>query len=299
MQIVDIRTAHIESPTALALGYFDSFHLGHQKLLDNVLGSRYTPAMFTFSGNLYAALGLPRLPLYSEAYRMRVAEQCGLEYVLTLPADRTHIEMSADDFLETLLHADPALIVCGEDFRYGRGAIGGISRLERFCLANHIRLHVQPTVFSPSGKKISSNSIAEMVAKGYVTSANAMLGRCYMVEGVVEHGRGVGADIGYPTANFPLDLNLQAPCEGVYVAYVRIDGKQYRALCNVGAHPTVGDMRKNVETYVLGYRGDLYGRTLQVYLRKYIRPVKKFATVNDLAKQIAKDVMVVRRTGDT
>ena len=290
MQIVDLRTTQIQSPTALALGYFDTFHIGHQKLLNRVLDSGYTPAMFTFTGDFYAALGLDRRPIFDERYRMQVAEQCGLEYVFTLPAERRCIEMSAEDFLQLLLHAAPAMIVCGEDFRYGKNAVGGVPRLEQFCRAHHIRLVVLPLEHFSSGTKISTSFIAEMLDTRHIVAVNYMLGRDYMIEGVVEHGRGMGADLGFPTANFRLDPSLQPIADGVYGAVVRIEGKQYKAVCNVGAHPTVDDMSHNVETYVIGYMGDLYGKRLQVYLRTFIRRVRRFDNVQALVDQIKEDV---------
>lgn len=289
MQIIDFEHANITRKTALALGYFDTFHLGHQTLLSAVTGSGHVPAMFTFEGDFYGALGLKTLPIYTWQDRMRYAEKYGMRYVFSMRADAAHLSLSPDDFLQLLLRANPALIVCGEDFRFGRGAAGGVTELKAFCRAHGVAFHAFPLVKDERGLKIGTIGIRNAIARGDMQKASAYLGRSYSLVGTVEHGRADGSKMGYPTANFPLNPYCQAPAQGVYVCGVGVLNQWFLGVCNVGAHPTLADMSVNVECYLLHYNGDLYGQTIEVRLHRKIRDIVRFDTKEELARQIAKD----------
>lgn len=290
MQIVDLETADITCRTALALGYFDTFHRGHQRLLDIVLDSEYAPAMFTFAGNLYAALGKTTKPVFSEERRMRYAESCGIRYVVTMPADRAHLDLSPEAFFELLLRVNPAVIAVGQDFRFGKDAAGDVVMLERLCHSHHILLRVQKVVLDCTHSKIGTYSIRRAVQSGNMRVIKKWMGRYYSVEGVVEHGRGMGQSIGIPTANFRLDTDVVTPCEGVYAAYAQIGMRRYRAVCSIGGHPTVGDMRVNVETYILDFSRTIYGCRLEVLLVHRLRDIIQFDSVDALRVQIENDI---------
>lgn len=290
MQVVDLRELyHSTAPIALALGYFDTFHLGHRALLQGAVGSGYLPAMFTFQGDIYGALGQDVLPVYGWEKRMRVAASFGVRLVLTLPAEPDVIAMSGADFLLLLSRLPLACILCGEDFRFGRGAAYGVDELRAFCTERGITCRVFSARTTPDGEKIGTARIRRAVESGDMLSAMSLLGRPYTVEGPVVHGRADGAKFGFPTANFPLPVGVTAPAFGVYIASVTLEDKFYPATVNVGAHPTVGDPTINVECYIMGYHGSLYGRLIEVSLYRYLRPVTRFDTVEDLRRQIRRD----------
>ena len=289
MQIIDFEHAHIAQKTALALGYFDTFHIGHQTLLKAVTDSGLVPAMFTFEGDFYGALGLKTLPIYNWQDRMRYAEKYGMRYVFGMRADKAHLGLSPEGFLALLLRANPALIVCGEDFRFGKGAAGGVNELAAFCRAHDIAFHAFPLVTDERGLKIGTIGIRKAIAAGDMERASAYLGRSYSLIGTVEHGRADGAKMGFPTANFPLNPYCQSPAQGVYVCGVGVLNQWYVGVCNVGAHPTLDDMSVNVEVYLLHYKGDLYGQTIEVRLHRKIRDVVHFASKEELIAQIKRD----------
>ena len=295
MQIVELEKANITTPTALALGYFDTFHRGHQALLNKVLSSDYAPAMFTFTGDYYGAIGSKALPVFSEAERMEIAEKCGIQYVFTLPADREHFDISAGAFLRLLLNVRPALIVCGEDFRFGRDATAGVLTLADFCRTNRIQFKLVHLMYDRWGSKIGTDRVREAIAEGDMSKARILLGRDYTIQGVVSHGRGDGRLLGFPTANIALDPSLQALAFGVYAAYCRIEDAAYAAVVNVGPHPTMGDMHANVEAHLCGFAGDLYGQTIVLHIVERLRDIQQFDDTEALQKQIASDVVQTKR----
>ena len=233
MQIVDFEHAHIPQKTALALGYFDTFHIGHQTLLKAVTESGYVPAMFTFEGDFYGALGLKMLPIYTWEERMRCAERYGVRYVFSMRADHTHLSLTPDAFFALLLRANPALIVCGEDFRFGKDAAGDVRLLADFCREHGIAFHAFPLVTDERGRKIGTIAIRQAIASGDMEKASHYLGRSYSLVGTVEHGRADGGKMGYPTANFPLNPYCQTPKMGVYVCGVGVLDRWYLGVCNV------------------------------------------------------------------
>lgn len=295
MQIVDIEHANIAKKTALALGYFDTFHLGHQMLLSAVSASGYVPAMFTFEGDFYGALGLETLPIYTWESRMHYAEKYGVRYVVSMRADRAHLGLSPKAFFALLMRANPALIVCGEDFRFGKNAVAGIEELQSYCAAHGVAFRAFPLLKDHGGLKIGTFGIRKALEAGDMQKVSAYLGRTYTLVGTVTHGRADGAKLGFPTANFPLNPYCQTPAMGVYLAGVYVIDRWYLAVCNVGTHPTLGDMSVNVECYLLHYQGDLYGQEIKVRLHARLRDIRTFATKEELAAQIEKDCQEAER----
>lgn len=300
MQVLELQKANIQKATALALGYFDAFHLGHRQLLDAVVASGYPAALLTFSGDFYGALGEQVKPLYTWRQRCRFAEAYGIEYMLTLAADSHNLSLSPAVFLDLLLGANPAHIVCGLDFRFGRGAAGDVAMLRSFCQVHGISLTVLPILTDCHGKKIGTAAIRQYVMDGDMSQAHAMLGRPYSIEGVVQHGRGDGHRLGFPTANIPLDPACQAPKDGVYACTVQIGQTQHAAVCNIGVHPTLGDYHANVECYLLRFHADLYGQTVTVHFVKRMRDIRQFSSLRDLQQQIELDCQsAMQILGDT
>lgn len=290
MQIVDLKTASNFTPCAIALGYFDTFHLGHQRLIQEVISDTATPCMFTFTGDFYRALGLADCkPLYSQKVRMDFAAQAGIQTVYTLSPTPATMLLGAYEFFDLLMQVSPVRLVCGRDFRFGQGAKGDVDTLASLCAQANIRLTVLPIMCDKQGNKIGTVALRKALAMGDMYTLREGLGRYYSVYGMVQDGRKVGRTLGAPTANIALDKSVQSPRFGVYACVMQSDGIRYSGVCNIGPHPTFADRQVNLEVNLADFCGDLYGKDVQVDLIDYIRPVRRFDSAEQLRHQIAQD----------
>lgn len=305
MQIVALQQNRVcsgltEAPLAVACGYFDAIHRGHRALIARAVDSGYVPCVMTFDENFYAALGQNRKPIYDTMTRRDLLVEAGVRYMLVLPSDDETIQCAGDVFVQRLFRALPiGLLVCGSDFRYGKQAAWDATALREQGRLYGADTCIVPLLCDEQGQKYSTGSISRLLQAGRIVEANEALGHLYRLHGIVKHGRGLGHTIGRATANFAIDDKLIVPKMGVYAARVSIDGRTYAGICNVGAHPTVQDMRCNVETHIIGYSGDLYGRDLTVCLGKYLRDIDKFDNVEALCVQLDNDCLDAIRWMET
>ena len=289
MQVVDLAKAAKDGECAVALGYFDSFHRGHCSLLRLAADTSYIPCLFTFEGDYYGALGQRVLPLYTFEQRCRLAAEQGIERIYTLASTTQNMTMSCGQFVDLLQRVEARVLVCGEDFRFGKGAQGDVHTLADLCTQRHIALRVTDLARDSRGCKIGTAAMRQALQEGDMDALHEGLGRWYAIEGVVQKGRAVGRTMGIPTANIALPTGIQPPKAGVYACYCVVDGAVYAAVCNVGAHPTFGDGVCNVEAYLMGYDGNLYGALMQVALVAYLRPIIRFDNAESLCKRIQID----------
>jgi riboflavin kinase/FMN adenylyltransferase len=140
---------------------------------------------------------------------------------------------------------------------------------------------------------VSSTRIRKLLDEAQIRQVNRLLGYEYSLTGVVEHGNGIGNQLGFPTANIHIDTTKHLPASGVYTAHTQIDDVVYSALVNIGHNPTVGNKQLSVEAHIVGYRGDLYGHQLSVRFKDFVRPEQKFASLTDLQQQIEKDMQML------
>ena len=290
MQVLNLRTMKkCKAPSAVALGYFDALHKGHLSLLSAVCDGEGTPTVFTFVGDFLGEKKPGSKPLFDFEARCRQMESVGIQQVVTLVAGRSSFSLSPKAFLRLLTQKTRAKrLVCGEDFRFGKGACWGVEELSAYCKAHKIGLTVVP-LSGMDEQKISSKAIRKAVVEGDMQTASALLGRPYSLHGRVEMGRKLGRRLGYPTANLPINPLLIVPAYGVYAASVCVDGVRYPAICNVGSHPTAQDLTHNVEVHLLGFEGDLYGRELWVELIEKLRDIMHFESLDALKEQLSLD----------
>ena len=189
-------------------------------------------------------------------------------------------------------------VVCGADFKFGAGGNMGAEELKNWGKTNGIAVFVMP-LMTEWNRKISSRDIREYLETGEVRIAEHFLGRRYFMRGVVEHDRGVGKSFGLPTVNISVDSRKLIPAEGVYDTRVRLaDGAVYRGVTNIGARPTFGEDRKAIETHILDFDGDLYGKTLSIEFVDRLRGIFKFDSKEELRAQILQDIERVRSDTD-
>ena len=281
----------ISGKRVIALGFFDGVHLGHREIIKRAIDEAralFLPsAVFTFSGESFMLKGGH---LYSTEEKLHILESLGIDEVIL--ADFSAMkEMEAAGFVTDTLLSDLGCIaaLCGNDFRFGKGAVGNTSLLSSLLSENGASLICVDDV-TENGRKISSTLIRELIREGKIEEANRLLGSPYIIKCRVKKGLGLGKTFGFPTVNADIDERGADILSGVYKCICRVDGEGYRALTNVGVCPTVSDRNKHIEAYLLDYSGDLYGKEIVLEMLDFLRPEIKFESKEELIMQIKLDI---------
>ena len=294
--------------TVIALGFFDGVHIGHGALLRKTVERareldiaahgaaehRIAPAAFTFDrAPEEFVTGVP-VPLLTT-----VAERCaliralyGIENTIVAPFDRAMMTLPWRDFLEQLVERrGAAWLVAGHDYRFGYKNEGTPEILRDWCAAHGLGCDIIPKVVL-RGVTVSSTHIRALVESGDMEEAAAFLGHPYAVTGVVTHGRGIGTRRLFPTVNLTPEPSRVVPKHGVYAARATLpDGGIFAGVTNVGVRPTVSsDGTVSIETHLIDYSGDLYGKEIKVDFLRRLREERKFATTEELHRQIEQDI---------
>ncbi len=280
----------------IALGFFDGVHLGHGQLLlwccqeAERLGVQ--AAAVTFDRHPASALSGKSIPLLSDPEERKriMAEQYGIDQLITIPFDREMMTMPWENFLRDVLvnELGAVSLVCGHDYRFGSGGIGNAQRLKAGAGALGIDCHVIPA-YQLHGVTVSSTHIRSLIQAGDMEGAGEFLGHPYTLTGRVVPGRGLGRTMGVPTANLELSPNRLLPPHGVYATRALTSQGDYLAVTNVGSRPTVGGHHVTIEPWLLDYAGDLYGQTVTLELHKFLRPEKKFQDLEALREEILRN----------
>lgn len=277
----------------VALGMFDGVHGGHRVLLTRAaeiakkIGG--ISHVFTFSNPPKSLFGGVEPLLCSKRLRERRIKNCGIDSVDTVPFDRSLAEYSPEAFVEMLLERYRPLhtVVIGYDYRFGKGAAGDAERLK--LLSERYGFHVlvvSPVLFE--GEPYASTRIRTALDEGNVEKAAAMLGCPVILEGKVEHGRGVGRTLGTPTANLCTD-GQYLPKNGVYASALLHRGEVLCGATNIGVRPTYHGNVRTVETFLPDIRRELYGETVALVLLRRMRNEQKFADATELSEAIMRD----------
>ncbi len=269
---------------AMLLGGFDGLHVGHRQLLSRAKKSRFPIGAMTIIDGKEGSL-------FTKAEREDIFRRAGVDFLFELPF-REIINLSPAAFL-TLLEEKfkPKLFVCGEDFRFGAGASGTPAMLKE---GGQVCVEVLP-LLEMDGEKISSRTIKKFLLAGDIARANEMLGERFFLIGRVKKDRQIGRTIGFPTANILYPSEKLSVQRGVYESRIEIDGRVYRGITNVGDRPTFQDETVCTETYVDGFDGDLYGKSLKVEFVRKLRDIRRFDGVEQLKNQLQEDIRRVRK----
>ena len=288
-----------DKKTVIALGYFDSVHSGHRRVLERAKsiaeasGAQF--AVFTFDKNVKAFFSEQEdKSVYTANERLEILKELGADEVFFAPVTKEFLGMDRKSFLDFLNEKyNISCYVSGADYRFGKKGEGNVEYLKVYAEENGQNSVVVDTV-NFAEKKISTTRIKELLRMGNVKSANAMLGRKYSISGIVFNDRGVGRKLGFPTLNIKLQQDKFRLVDGVYKGHVFIEGEFYHALINYGARPTFGLDEKIVEAHLLDFEGDLYGREVRVFFDDFIRNIMKFEKIEELKQQLAFDIKAVR-----
>ena len=290
---------HKKEKTIYALGFFDGVHLGHQALLSacrelaDSHGCRAGVVTFSSHPDALVSGNAPTLLNTSED-RKQLLLCYGMDSVTQLPFDRTLMTTHWSSFLTQLVEHGAAGFVCGSDFRFGAGGSGTAKKLAAFCESRQLPYAVVPQQLL-DGIRVSSTHIRSLLSAGEMDTAVRFLGHPHVLSGTVVSGRHLGRTIGVPTANMELPTGIICPRLGVYACTACADGQVYPAVTNIGSRPTVGGHHVTVEPYLLDFAGDLYGKTLTLAFHTFLRPEKKFDSLEALRVEIEKDAAKTRK----
>ena len=290
--------------TVIALGFFDGVHIGHGELLKMAVRraqeKNCRSAAFTFdrSPREFVTGQSVSLLTTSEQRAEIIRGQYGVQDVFVEPFDRNMMTMPWENFLSDLLvgkyHA--VHLVAGHDYRFGHKNEGDVEKLKAYCAAHGLGCDVIPRV-ELDGVTVSSSHIRSLLEAGEVKRASEFLGHYFSVEGTVRHGDGIGKKRLFPTANLIPEEHLLVPKRGVYATRAHLPGGEVRVgVTNVGVRPTVSEKNSvTVETYLVDYEGDLYGKVLRLDFCDYLRPERRFSSTQELHDMIAHNAEEAKR----
>ena len=278
-------------PCTVALGNFDGVHLAHTQLLSAAINSDHTPAVFTFSEEAKSFLT-------TTEQRAKKIEENGIQ-LLFLASFSIFKEMSCEDFVLFLKDKLACRqVVCGFNFRFGKGAAGDAQTLCALANAHGIACTVLSKI-NQGDAPISSSRIRALLAEGEIETANALLGAPHSISGVVQKGYSIGRRLDVPTLNLPISQNAAPICHGVYVSRTLIDKKFYPSITNIGTNPTFDRESITCETYLLDTCGDFYEKAVTVQLLSFLRKEKRFDSFDALKEAIANDLARARNYHQT
>ncbi|WP_236579998.1 bifunctional riboflavin kinase/FAD synthetase [Pseudanabaena sp. lw0831] len=302
----------ISRPTAIALGNFDGVHVGHRRVIAPILpislrdrDRNLTSTVVSFSPHpqeFFSQKSRSLLAPFDE--KVALLKSLGVEQLVLLPFNADLAKLTATEFIQKILidSLQVELISVGFDFHFGQKRQGNITDLQNIWGDRLTVIPEQTMSFGDLDQppvRISSSNIRTALAQGEIDLANSLLGRPYNLVGRVVQGKQLGRTIGFPTANLELPTQKCLPRDGVYAVQATINHpdaatqsqtqSQILGVMNIGLRPTVNGDLRSVEVHLFDWQGDLYDLELSVNLIRFIRPEKKFDSLDALKSQIQAD----------
>lgn len=301
MEVVNIeKLINSKEKYAVAIGFFDGVHLGHQAVIKNAIQTakenQIKSVVITFDKSPKVALGIVKdeKNLTSEIEKLRLFEELGVDYTLILKFDKAFLNLHADEFIEKfLLKINAIYVSVGFDFKFGQKATGDTDLLKSY---SQFKTEITDPIQIASSK-VSTTKIKKNLSEEKLEQANKMLGRAYSVTGKVILGQQLGQTIGFPTANLQLGNKTLIPPTGVYATTTYINERKFASMTNIGYNPTANlQDHLSIETHLLNADLDLYNKQIRVAFHKKIRDEKKFENITELVEQLEKDKKFVEKT---
>jgi len=286
----------------VALGNFDGFHLGHQAVVGRAIQrgfhERRPVIVATFEPHpvRFFKPDLPPFRLTTLDQREQLFAHAGADAMLVFEFGSKLAAMDAEEFIGEVLagRIGAAGVVTGDDFTFGKGRTGDVQLLNSLGAQHGVIAEAVPQVLV-EGVRVSSGRIREALIAGDSGTATRLLSRDYAIDGVVQNGDARGRELGYPTANLVLG-DYQRPRYGIYAVRVTLDdGSEHPGVANLGVRPTFDPPQELLETHLLDYSGDLYGRRMEVALHAFIRPEQKFDSIDALVAEMRRDEAAARK----
>jgi riboflavin kinase/FMN adenylyltransferase len=288
-------------PAQVTIGTYDGLHRGHVSLvgpmIEDAKKTGTASAVVTFEPHPRCVLDPEHCPqvLTTLDEKTWLLEQLGLDYLVVIPFTPQVAALSPASFMRRLTRGIALRrLVVGYDFRFGHGRRGDAAFLQRLSSRLGFSLTVGPPL-RRGGQAISSSSIRRLLLLGQVRAAAQLLGREYFLRSTVEHGAHRGRSLGYPTANLRITPGKLVPANGIYAVRALVEGRTYGGALSAGFRPTFGENTLTVEVFLFDFEGDLYGKLVTVMFVQRLRGERRFAMVESLQEQMAKDVVNAKR----
>ncbi len=294
--IADTKEFRLEHDTAIAIGKFDGVHVGHRRLLEEILAQKekgLEACVFTFDPPPAVLFGSSDgKELTTREEKRNVFARMGVDVLIEFPLTFETAAISPEDFVRKILakQMKAKFIAAGTDLSFGAKGAGNAALLR--SLGPELGFSVKTIEkVCLEGVEVNSTYIREQLKVGNIETVNAFLGAAYTVTGVVQHGNRIGRTIGFPTVNLSPSDNKLLPPNGVYYSEVLAGGKVYRAISNIGYKPTVTEEKVlGVESYLYDFEEEIYDETIEVYLHAFRRPEQRFDSLDGLKAQLAEDI---------
>lgn len=298
--IADTTQIQLAQETAVAIGKFDGIHIGHRRLLEEILArkkSGLTACVFTFDPPPAVLFGCSDgKELTTKQEKRLLFGRMGVDILVEFPMNRETAAMPPEIFARDVLagQLQVRFLAAGTDLSFGAKGAGNAGLLRRMGPELGFEVKTIDKVCM-EGEEVSSTLVRREVEEGDMERAQRLLGMPYMIAGEVVRGNQVGRTLGFPTVNVLPGEEKLLPPNGVYFSQVRCGDRVYRAISNVGYKPTVTDRKvMGVESYLYDFEGDMYGKHVEVYLHKFRRPERRFDSLEALREQLQEDIAAGR-----
>lgn len=296
-KVKNIETYKSNKPTVVTIGTFDGVHIGHQKIIKRLIN---TGKIEGLKSVILTFFPHPRMVLQKDSSiklintikeRHDILDALGLDYLLIKKFTQEFSRLSAEDFVKEVLvdKINAKKVIIGYDHRFGRNRNADINDLKAFGETYGFEVE-EISAQDINDVAVSSTKIRTALIEGEIHKANAYLGYNFMLTGEVTKGKGLGKELGYPTANIQIDEDYKIiPKQGAYIISSLINDAVVYGMMNIGMNPTVNGTKQTIEVHFFDFKKDIYGETIQIDLLHRIRNEEKFESVDALKLQLAKD----------
>lgn len=293
MKVIDLSKDLSEYKTSIGLGNFDGFHLAHQELAKKVIAiakeTNTKSSMLLFKRHTRHENDSKYLTTLND--KISYLDELGIDIVFLIDFYEKTKKLSPEEFISNIIikSCKAENIVVGKDYKFAYKAQGDIRSLLDLEGKYNFKTHLLDDVMVNS-KLVSSTLIKNLLDDHNLDTANLLLGRTYSIKGEVIKGFGRGKDLGYPTANISNKDSYFLPKDGVYYTIVEYDGQKYHSMTSIGDNPTFDDLfEKVIEVYICDFDKDIYGEVLKLEFIKYLRPMYKFNSIDELIENLDND----------
>ena len=285
--------------SVVTIGNFDGLHRGHQVLIKKAVeyakSNNISSVVFTFKNhpvNYFKPNSIKNIITNDD--KVRILESMGVDYIINIPFDEYMTKISGFDFVKGILldTLGAKKIIVGYDFAFARNKEGNIKLLQELSSKYGFDLEVVNPI-TLDNIRISSTYIRDLILNGNIENVYKYLGRNYKLSGEVIHAKKLGRTIGFPTANISINKDMVIPKVGIYATKVYVNGQTYYGATNIGYNPTVNGEGLSIETNILEFNEDIYGKVITIEFLERIRDEKKFNGIEELKKQLQKDTNFV------
>ncbi len=298
MEIISLdKDFNRSDDVGIALGNFDGFHIGHTKLIREMIERSRERGLKTslllFENHTKTVIKDKKRPsmLTTNEQKFKLAEELGIDIVFTIKFTKEIMSLSEEEFIKDILvdKIRCKFAVVGFDYRFGHKAKGTAESLKEIGRTYGIdSLIITPVL--EEGEVISSTLIREAIKSGDMEEVNKLLGRNYGMVGEVISGDKRGTKMGIPTANLKVDKYYAIPKDGVYATDTIVDGERYKSITDIGVNPTFDGETLKIETHIFDFDKMIYGEKIEVLFKEYMRDDIRFASKEDLVIQMEKDL---------